>query len=207
MTAMLRVVLGVVVLLLAQAVLAADDPLPAWNDGAAKQRIVNFVQAVTDPTGKDYVPPEERIAVFDNDGCLWAEKPAYFQLLFAIDRVKALAPQHPEWKTTQPFKAALEGDMEALAASGQQGLLELVKASHAGMTPEEFKKIVSDWLATAKHPRFKKPYTDLVYQPMLELLSYLRENGFKTFIISGGGIEFVLSELGQPARTGATRRG
>ena len=191
MTAVLRVVLGVVVLLFTQAVLAADDPLRSWNDGATKQRIVKFVEAVTDPTGKDYVPPDERIAVFDNDGTLWGEKPAYFQLLFAIDRVKALAPQHPEWKTTQPFKAALEGDMEGLAASGQEGLLELVMASHAGMTAEEFKKIVSDWLATAKHPRFKKPYTDLVYQPMLELLSYLRENGFKTFIVSGGGIEFV----------------
>jgi len=188
---MLRVVLGVVVLLLAQPALAAADPLPSWNDGATKERIVNFVEAVTDPTGKDFVPPAERIAVFDNDGCLWAEKPAYFQLLFAIDRVKALAPQHPEWKTTQPFKAALEGDMEALAASGQQGLVELVMASHAGITPEEFQDIVSDWLATAKHPRFKKPYTDLVYQPMLELLSYLRQNGFKTFIVSGGGIEFV----------------
>ncbi|MFA9476430.1 MAG: HAD family hydrolase [Filomicrobium sp.] len=188
---MLRVVLGVVVLLLAQPALAAADPLPSWNDGATKERIVNFVEAVTDPTGKDFVPPAERIAVFDNDGYLWAEKPAYFQLLFAIDRVKALAPQHPEWKTTQPFKAALEGDMEALAASGQQGLVELVMASHAGITPEEFQDIVSDWLATAKHPRFKKPYTDLVYQPMLELLSYLRQNGFKTFIVSGGGIEFV----------------
>jgi len=188
---MLRVALGTIVLLFAQTVFAADDPLPSWNDRANKERIVNFVQAVTDPAGKDYVPPEDRIAVFDNDGCLWAEKPAYFQLLFAIDRVKALAPQHPEWKSTQPFKAALEGDMEALAASGEQGLVELIMASHAGITPEEFKKIVTDWLATAKHPRFKKPYTELIYQPMLELLSYLRQNGFKTFIVSGGGIEFV----------------
>ena len=188
---MLRVALAVVGLLFAQTVLAADDALPSWNDGAAKARIVSFVQAVTDPTSKDYVPPDGRIAVFDNDGCLWAEKPAYFQLLFAIDRVKALAPEHPEWKTTQPFKAALEGDMEALAASGEQGLVELIMASHAGITPEEFNKVVTDWLATAKHPRFKKSYTELVYQPMLELLSYLRQNGFKTFIVSGGGIEFV----------------
>jgi len=191
MARMLRGVLGTIVLLFAQTVLAADDPLPSWNDGATKERIVKFVDAVTDPTGKDYVPPADRIAVFDNDGCLWAEQPAYFQLLFAIDRVKALAPEHPEWKSTQPFKAALEGDMEALAASGEEGLLKLIMASHAGMTPEEFQNIVSDWLATARHPRFKKPYTDLVYQPMLELLSYLRDNGFTTFIVSGGGIEFV----------------
>jgi len=126
---------------------AQSDPLSFWNEGPAKQSIMTFVQGVADPTGKDYMPPDERIAVFDNDGTLWSEKPAYFQLLFAIDRVKALAPQHPEWKTTQPFKAALEGDMEALAASGEQGLLELIMASHAGITPEEFKKIVTDWLA------------------------------------------------------------
>ena len=191
MTLMLRLAVGVTTLLFAQTVFAAGDPLPSWNDGAAKQRIVNFVKAVTDPTSKDHVTPEERIAVFDNDGTLWSEQPAYFQLLFAIDRVKALAPQHPDWKTTQPFKAALEDDMETLAASGQEGLLELVKASHAGMTPEEFKQIVSDWVATAKHPRFDRAYTDIVYQPMLELLSYLRENGFTTFIVSGGGIEFL----------------
>ena len=191
MTAIIRAALAVVVLVLAQPALAADDPLPSWNDGAARERIVNFVKAVSDPTSKDYVQPDERIAVFDNDGTLWGEQPAYFQLLFAIDRVKALAPQHPEWKTTQPFKAALEGDMEALAASGQQGLLELIMASHAGMTPEEFKQTVSDWLATAKHPRFDRAYTEVVYQPMLELLSYLQKNGFTTYIVSGGGIEFL----------------
>ena len=191
MTLMLRVAVGVTALLFAQTVFAAGDPLPSWNDGAAKKRIVNFVKAVTDPTSKDHVTPEERIAVFDNDGTLWSEQPAYFQLLFAIDRVKALAPQHPEWKTTQPFKAALEDDMVTLAASGQEGLLEPVKASHSGMTPEEFKEIVSDWLARAKHPRFDRAYTDLVYQPMLELLTYLRQNGFTTFIVSGGGIEFL----------------
>ena len=170
---------------------AQTDPLPSWNDGAAKTAIVNFVKAVTDSAGKDYVPPADRIAVFDNDGTLWAEKPVYFQLLFAIDRVRALAPQHPEWKTTQPFKAAIEGDFDALAASGEKGLVELVMATHAGMTTEAFAKIVGDWIKTAQHPRFKRPYTDLVYQPMLELLNYLRANDFKTYIVSGGGIEFL----------------
>ena len=189
--AILRVAIAFAGLLFAHAVLAADDPLPAWNDGAAKQAIIGFVGQVIDRNGPDYVPPAERIAVFDNDGTLWGEQPAYFQLLFAIDRVKALSPQHPEWRTKQPFKAALEGDMAALGAAGQQGLLELLMASHAGNTPEEFQAIVSDWLASAKHPRFKRPYTELVYQPMLELLAYLRANGFKTFIVSGGGIEFL----------------
>ena len=170
---------------------AQTDPLPAWSDSAAKARIVDFVKAVTNPAGKDYVAPADRIAVFDNDGTLWAEKPAYFQLLFAIDRVRALAPQHPEWKTTQPFKAAIEGDFDALAASGEKGLVELVMATHAGMTTDAFAKIVSDWIATAQHPRFKRPFTDLVYQPMLELLTYLRANDFKTYIVSGGGIEFM----------------
>ncbi|MCU0224343.1 MAG: haloacid dehalogenase-like hydrolase [Acidobacteria bacterium] len=178
-------------LLLAVPGLAATDPLPSWNDGPSKARIVAFVRAVTEPGGKDYVPPAERIAVFDNDGTLWTEQPAYFQLMFALDRVKALAPQHPEWKTKQPFKAALEGDMKALAASGEKGLLELVMASHGGMTTDEFQQAVRQWLATARHPRFKRPYTDLVYQPMLELLAYLRANGFRTWIVSGGGIEFV----------------
>lgn len=189
--AILRVALGLAGLLFVHAVLAADDPLPSWNDGAAKQKIIGFVKRVTDRNGPDFVPAPERIAVFDNDGTLWGEQPAYFQLLFAIDRVKALAPQHPEWATTQPFKAALDGDMEALAASGKQGLAELIMASHAGNTLEEFQQIVSDWLTTAKHPRFNRPYTELVYQPMLELLAYLRANGFKTFIVSGGGIEFL----------------
>ena len=191
MTATLRLALLVAGLLIAQVALAADDPLPAWNDGAAKQAITGFVQRVTDKTGPDYVPPPERIAVFDNDGTLWAEQPVYFQLLFAIDRVKALADKHPEWKTKQPFKAVLEDDKEALVATGKQGLVELIMASHAGNTPEEFQAIVTEWLATAKHPRFKRPYTELIYQPMLELLSFLRANGFKTFIVSGGGIEFV----------------
>jgi phosphoserine phosphatase len=170
---------------------AHSDPLSSWNEGAAKARIVGFVQAVAEQGGKDYVPPADRIAVFDNDGTLWSEQPAYFQLLFAIDRVKALAPKHPEWKTRQPFKAVLEGDMKALAASGEKGLLELVMATHAGNTADEFADTVKDWLATARHPKFKRPYTDLVYQPMLELLAYLRANGFQTYIVSGGGIEFL----------------
>ena len=157
----------------------------------AKQDILSFVTAVTDQSGSDFVAPAERIATFDNDGCLWSERPVYFQLLFAIDRVKALAPEHPEWKTTQPFKAVLENDLEALVAVGEEGLLELVMATHAGITTEEFSGIVMDWLASARHPRFKRPYYELVFQPMLELLTYLRANEFKTFIVSGGGIEFM----------------
>jgi len=167
------------------------DPLPSWNDGAVKQAIVNFVKEVTDESGPNYVSPSERIATFDNDGTLWSERPVYFQFLFAIDRVKALAPEHPEWKTEQPFKAVLENDMQALAASGEKGVVQLVMATHAGNTTTEFEQIVKDWIKTAKHPRFKRPFTDLVYQPMLELLSYLRANDFKTFIVSGGGIEFM----------------
>ncbi len=167
------------------------DPLPSWNDGAAKTAIIDFVQSVVMERSPDFVPVAERIAVFDNDGTLWSEKPAYFQLLFAIDRTKALAPRHPEWKTQQPFKSVLENDFKGLAASGEKGLLELMMATHGGMTTEEFEQIVKDWLATARHPRFKKPYTDLVFQPMLEVLAYLRANGFKTFIVSGGGIEFM----------------
>jgi hypothetical protein len=169
----------------------STDPLPSWNDGAARQAVVDFVTRVTDPAGPDFVPEAERIATFDNDGCLWAEKPVYFQLLFAIDRVGALAPEHPEWASTQPFQAVLEGDMEALAASGTRGLAELVMATHAGMTTEEFEVVVTEWLATARHPTTGEPYTEMVYQPMLELLDYLRANGFTTFIVSGGGIEFM----------------
>jgi len=141
--------------------------------------------------GPDFVPPTERIATFDNDGTLWIEQPMYVQFAFILDRVKALAPQHPEWKTKQPFQAVLEGNMRALAAAGEKGLVELIAATHAGMTNDEFAKIVTDWLAAARDPRFKKPYTELIYQPMLELLAYLRANGFKTFIVSGGGIEFM----------------
>ncbi len=180
------------VLLAAPRVAAAEpDPLPSWNAGAAKKAIVAFVDAATKEGGPKFVPPAERIAVFDNDGTLWAEQPMYFQLAFALDRVKALAPRHPEWNETQPFKAALESDMKTLAAGGMHGLMELVMATHAGMTTAEFEQIVREWLATAKHPKFNRPYPDLVYQPMLELLAYLRANGFKTFIVSGGGIEFM----------------
>jgi hypothetical protein len=167
------------------------DPLPSWNAGAVKTAIMSFVARVTASGGPDFVPIEQRIATFDNDGALWTEQPIYFQLAFALDRVKAMAPQHPEWKTRQPFRALLEGDTKTLAASGEKGLLEILEATHAGMTTDEFAKSVLDWIATARHPRFNRPYTDLVYQPMLELLAYLRANGFKTFIVSGGGIEFM----------------
>ena len=170
---------------------ASGDMLPSWNEGATKQAILNFVAAVTREGSADFVPPGERIATFDNDGTLWVEHPMYTQLAFGLDRVKALAALHPEWKNTQPFKAALEGDMKTLAESGEHGMAELVMATHAGMTTEEFQKIVTDWFATARHPRFKRPYTELSYQPMIELLAYLRANRFKTFIVSGGGIEFM----------------
>jgi len=167
------------------------DPLPSWNDGNTKQAIISYVTDVTNTKGENFIPISERIATFDNDGNLWSEQPAYFQLFFAIDRIKALAPDHPEWKTKQPFKAVLEDDMNELAKHGEHGLLELVMASHAGMTTEEFETIVKDWLETARHPRFDRPFTELVYQPMLELLQYLKDNDFKTFIVSGGGIEFM----------------
>jgi phosphoglycolate phosphatase-like HAD superfamily hydrolase len=169
----------------------AADALPSWNDGPAKTAIVDFVTRVTKEGGPDFVPVPERIATFDNDGTLWSEQPIYFQFAFAIDRLKARAPEHPEWKNTQPYKAVLEGDMKTLAASGEKGLLLIVAASHAGITTDDFAKTVADWVATARHPRFKRPYTELVYQPMLELLAYLRANGFKTFIVSGGGVEFM----------------
>src|SRR5882724_10383559 len=172
-------------------VLAQAEALPSWNDGPTKTSIVNFVARVTTQGGPDFVPAEQRIAVFDNDGTLWCEQPMYVQLAFILDRVKAMAPLHPEWKDKQPFKAVLEGDMKTLSESGERGMLELGMVTHAGMTTDEFAKIVSDWLATARQPRFKRPYTELVYQPMLELLAYLRANGFKTFIVSGGGIEFM----------------
>ena len=172
---------------------AADDPLPSWNDGPAKQSILAFVEKITKDGSPDFVPVPvpERIAVFDNDGTLWAEQPAYTQVLFLVDRIKVLAPEHPEWKTKEPFASLLKGDLHAVAATGEAGLAELMAATHSGMTTEEFSKTVSDWIATAKHPKTGKLYTEMVYQPMLELLAYLRENGFKTFIVSGGGIEFM----------------
>lgn len=167
------------------------DPLPSWNDGDAKQAIVAFVDTVTKDDSPEFVPPAERIAVFDNDGTLWCEQPLYFQGLFAVDRVKALAPDHPEWKNQEPFKSVLAGETAKLAAAGEKGLLEIVAATHANITTDEFDEKVSDWIKTARHPKFNRAYTSLVYRPMLELLGYLRENGFKTFIVSGGGIEFI----------------
>ncbi|WP_245512331.1 HAD family hydrolase [Rhizobium leguminosarum] len=180
-----------VALVHATSAFAQSDPLPSWNDTASKVAIVSFVEKVTGQGSPDFVPETERIAVFDNDGTLWVEHPMYVQLAFALDRVKTLAPQHPEWKETQPFKAVLDGDMKSLAASGEKGLVELIMTTHAGMTSSDFQKIVTDWLASARDPKFKRPYTELVYQPMVELLAYLRANGFKTFIVSGGGIEFM----------------
>jgi phosphoglycolate phosphatase-like HAD superfamily hydrolase len=168
---------------------AAD--LPSWNEGAAKAAVLDFVADVTAQGGADFVPVSERIAVFDNDGTLWVEQPMYTQGVFAFDRLKALAPQHPEWTTRQPFKAALEGDHATLADAGEQGLVTLVMATHAGVTTDAFAATVAGWLATAKHPRFQRPYLRLVYQPMVELLEHLRANGFKTFIVSGGGVDFM----------------
>ena len=177
-------------LLFANAALAADS-LPSWNDTGSKKSIVTFVEQVTREGSPNFVPVAERIATFDNDGTLWIEKPMYVQLAFALDRVKAMAPEHPEWKDQEPFKSALEGDLNAVLAGGEHALLKLVMVSHAGMTTKAFPKVVQTWLATAKHPRFNRHYTDLVYQPMLELLTYLRANEFKTYIVSGGGIEFM----------------
>jgi phosphoserine phosphatase len=167
------------------------DALPSWNDTGPKQAIVRFVEAVTREGSADFVPVGERIAVFDNDGTLWAEQPMYVQLAFAIDRVKTLAPDHPAWQRQEPFASVLKGDLKAVAASGEHGLAELIAATHAGLTTDEFESAVRDWIATARHPKTGRLYTDMVYQPMLELLAYLRSRGFKTFIVSGGGIEFM----------------
>ena len=170
---------------------AQTDPLPSWNDTSTKKAIVAFVEKVTKEGSSNFVPVDQRIATFDNDGTLWVEQPMYTQLAFTMDRVKQLAPKHPAWKTTQPFKGVLDGDMKAVEATGEKGLVQLMAATHAGMTTDQFQTIVTDWIATAKHPRFKRLYTQCVYQPMLELLAYLRANGFKTYIVSGGGIEFM----------------
>jgi phosphoglycolate phosphatase-like HAD superfamily hydrolase len=184
-----RLLLGVI--LAGTSLAAAADMLPSWRDTQTRQAIVDFVVATTTPTSASYVPPAERIAVFDNDGTLWAEQPAYFQLLFAIDRVREMAPQHPEWKDKEPFKSVLAGDMAAVAAGGEHAILELVMATHAGNTSAEFEAIVKDWLARARHPQTNRPFEQMIYQPMRELLDYLRANGFKTFIVSGGGVEFM----------------
>ncbi len=170
---------------------AAADPLPSWNEGSTKAKIVDFVQRVTTEGSADYVPAAERIATFDNDGALWAEQPMYFQAFFAFDRVKQLAPDHPEWRDLEPFASILKGDAEAALAGGEKALLEIITATHTGMTSEEFTAAVNEWLTTARHPATGRPYTEMVYQPMLEFLTYLRANGFKTFIVSGGGIEFL----------------
>jgi len=170
---------------------AQNDPLPSWNDGKAKQSIITFVEKVTKPGSPDFVPVPERIAVFDNDGTLWCEKPLPVQLYFVLDRVRALAPQHPEWQEKEPFASILKGDLKTAATGGERGLVEMIMATHTGMTTVEFEQIVKEWIATAKHPKTGRLYTEMVYQPMLELLAYLRANGFKTFIVSGGGIEFM----------------
>jgi phosphoserine phosphatase len=193
---MRRIAVPLPLLLLALAIGAAslaaqEDPLPSWRVGPVKTQVVDFVRRVTTAGSTDFVAPGERIATFDNDGTLWAEQPMYVQLAFAVDRVKALAPQHPEWKATQPFKAVLEGNLHQVAASGERGAVQLLGATHAGMTNDEFTAIVRDWLTHARHPRFQRPYTELVYQPMLEVLAYLRAHGFKTYVVSGGGVEFM----------------
>jgi haloacid dehalogenase-like hydrolase len=170
---------------------AAADPLPSWNESAARNAIVDFVERTTRDGGPDFVAPAERIAVFDNDGTLWAEQPMYVQLAFALDRVKALASQHPEWKTTQPFKGVIDGDIKAVLATGEGGLMQIIAASHASTTTEEFEQIVTEWIASAQHAGSKRRYDEMVYQPMLDVLTYLRANGYKTFIVSGGGVEFM----------------
>ena len=185
------VIIGVVLTIGNIAAVQAADPLPSWNEGTAKQAIKLFIKDVSTEGGPKFVSPAERIAVFDNDGTLWAEQPMYVQLLFALERVKTLAPQHPEWKDKEPFASLLKGDMKEALAGGEHAILEIIMATHAGNTTEEFSQTVKDWLATARHPKTGRPYTDMVYQPMLELLEYLRINGFKTYIVSGGGIEFM----------------
>src|SRR5262245_33946561 len=170
---------------------AAADPLPSWNDTPAKKAILDFVARVTKEGGPDFVPVAERIATFDHDGTLWCEMPMYVQVVFAFDRVKAMADKHADWKTKEPFAAVIANNMKAALSGGQKGLVEILMATHSGMTPEDFEKIVSDWLAVSKHPKFQRPYTELVYQPMLEVLAYLRVNGFKTYIVSGGEIDFM----------------
>jgi phosphoglycolate phosphatase-like HAD superfamily hydrolase len=183
--------LFLLVVLFPLAATAQSDPLPSWNEGATKQSITGFVGRVTKSGGAEFVPVAHRVAVFDNDGTLWAEQPFYFQLAFALDEIKSMSASHPEWKEKQPFKAVLEGDQKALTEQGEHGLLEIVAATHAGMSTQRFATTVDEWLERARHPRFNRPYTDLAYQPMIELLGYLRANGFKTFIVSGGGVEFM----------------
>jgi len=186
-----RVIVGLLLFTLANLALAQGDPLPSWKDDANKKAIEDFVGDVTDDASADFVPPEERIATFGNDGTLWVEQPIYAEFQFAIDRINTLAPQHPEWKITEPFSLVLAGNMTAFLAGGAQSVVPILTTAHSGMTREDFEIIVREWLATAKHPTKKRLYTQLIYQPMLELLEYLRSNGFKTFIVSGGGVEFM----------------
>ena len=193
---MITVVVWLLLVLVVGSPLGAAEPakseaLSSWDDGTSKKAIVDFVARVTREDGPDFVKPEERIATFDHDGTLWAEQPMYFQIAFAMDRVRALAPKHPDWKTKQPFKAVLDRDIKALAALGETGFVKIMAVTHTGMTTADFSQIVAAWIATARHPRFNRLYTELVYQPMLELLSFLRANSFKTFIVSGGGVEFM----------------
>jgi phosphoglycolate phosphatase-like HAD superfamily hydrolase len=178
-------------ILLGAAAVAQPDPLPSWNAGPVKSSITDFVARVTTPASVDYVPPAERVAVFDNDGTLWTEQPIYFQLAFAFDRIRALAPEHPEWRQQQPFKALIEGDVATALAGGREQLEQVLAVTHAGLTVDEFHVLAAQWVATARHPRFGRPYGEIIYEPMGELLRYLRANGFKTFIVSGGGVEFM----------------
>jgi phosphoserine phosphatase len=187
----LRFFFCAVILSLGSLANAQADPLPSWNDSASRRAIVEFVGKVTQEGSPNYVPVSERIATFDNDGTLWAEQPMYFQAFFIVDRIKALAQKHPEWKTQEPFASVLKGDMKSALAGGEKALLEMAMATHAGMSTEEFEQIVKDWIATAQHPKTGRPFTEMIYQPMRELLAYLRANGFKTYIVSGGGIEFM----------------
>lgn len=186
-----RLVLWLLLMLWPMSLLLAAEPLSSWRDSTAKTDILEFVQAVTDPSAQSFVPPAERIAVFDNDGTLWSEQPAYFEILFALDEVKRMAPEHPEWKATQPFKAVLENDQKALAATGLDGLTKIVGATHAGITNKEFTNNAKTWLSNARHPTSGRPYTDMVFQPMIELLKYLRSAEFKTYIVSGGEVTFM----------------
>jgi phosphoserine phosphatase len=185
------IISSLVLLVLCEVLRAQADPLPSWNEGPTKSAIVSFVDRVTKEGSPDFVKPPERIAVFDNDGTLWCEQPMYFQLAFALDRVKAMAGEHPEWKEKEPFKSVLAGDVKGAMATSEKGILEMIAATHSGMTTEQFNAIVKDWIKTARHPKYDRPYNACVYQPMLELLAYLRSRGFKTFIVSGGGVEFM----------------
>jgi len=183
--------LGWLLFAVVEAQVQNQDPLPSWNDGAAKQAIIKFVRDTTTPSSPNFVPPEQRIAAFDQDGTMWVEHPLYTQLVFALDRVAALAPKHPEWKTTQPFQTVLSGDKAAIAKLTMKDLEAIVMATHTGMTVDQFQVIVKEWISKTKNPRWNRPYTELVYQPMLEVMKYLRANGYKTYIVTGGGQDFV----------------